>query len=326
MAETGDSKVATVSAQPVDRNGPSVPLDDVMIAMDVVDTLRHDDRIVARELDREGKREELIERLREIYRGQGIEVPDRILAEGVKALEEDRFVYKPPPDTLKTRLAKIYVSRDRWGRAAAGILVAVFAVWLVYYLGVQRPNERAAQERTIALTQTLPREFTELSSAVASEAREDGVAARAEALATTGRNAAGTGDLAAARSARDQLANLLATVRSEYEIRIVSRSGEMTGLWRVPRANPDANNYYLVVEAIGPDGTVIPQTLVNEETGDRETVATWAVRVSPDTFAAVQRDKGDDGIIQNAIVGGKARGRVTRDWSIPTLGGFLTRW
>lgn len=323
MREAGESG-ADETADTGD--GRTVPLDDVMIAMDVVDTLRHDDRIVARELNREGKRAELIERLREIYRGQGIEVPDRILEEGVQALEEDRFVYKPPPNTFKTRLAKIYVTRDRWGRAVAGILVALVAVWLVYYLGVQRPGQRAAEERTIALNQTLPREFDELNAAIVSEATEESVAARAESLVTTGRNAIRAENLAAARSARDGLARMLAVLRSEFEIRIVSRSGEMTGLWRVPRANPNANNYYLVVEAIGPDGAVIPQTLLNEETGHSETVPTWAVRVSPEVFQSVQADKQDDGIIQNAAVGRKARGRLTREWSIPTLGGFLTRW
>ena len=41
------------------------PLDDVMLAMDVVDTLRHDQLIVERELNEEERRAKLIERLRE---------------------------------------------------------------------------------------------------------------------------------------------------------------------------------------------------------------------------------------------------------------------
>ena len=45
------------------------PLDDVMIAMDVVDTLRHDRRILERELNDETRRAELIERLREPLQG-----------------------------------------------------------------------------------------------------------------------------------------------------------------------------------------------------------------------------------------------------------------
>ena len=66
------------------------PLDDVMLAMDVVDTLRHEQNLVARELGATSREAELIERLRKIYRDQGIEVPDHILKEGVKAFAEKR--------------------------------------------------------------------------------------------------------------------------------------------------------------------------------------------------------------------------------------------
>jgi hypothetical protein len=57
-------------------------LDDVMIAMDVVDMLRHREDLVRRELDNDGRERELIARLRQIYHDQGIEVPDHVLAEG----------------------------------------------------------------------------------------------------------------------------------------------------------------------------------------------------------------------------------------------------
>jgi hypothetical protein len=91
-------------------------LDEVMLAMDVVDTLRRRERLVKRELDAEGREEDLKERLRKIYHAQGIEVPDHILEEGVAALKEDRFVYKPPLEGLGIKLARLYVARGRWGK------------------------------------------------------------------------------------------------------------------------------------------------------------------------------------------------------------------
>ncbi|MGB5297749.1 MAG: DUF6384 family protein, partial [Thiogranum sp.] len=72
---------------------PKQPLDDVMLAMDVVDTLRRRRRLVERELDAEGREQDLKQRLRKIYTAQGIEVPDHVLEEGVAALKEERFVY-----------------------------------------------------------------------------------------------------------------------------------------------------------------------------------------------------------------------------------------
>jgi len=98
----------------------SPPLDEVMLAMDVVDTLRRRQRLVQRELDAEGREQDLRQRLRKIYAAQGIEVPDHVLDEGVAALKEERFVYKPPAQSLGTRLARVYVSRGRWGKWVAG--------------------------------------------------------------------------------------------------------------------------------------------------------------------------------------------------------------
>src|SRR5690349_6771423 len=97
---------------------PSPPktLDDVMMAMDVVDTLRHRDDLVRRELNEDGREGDLIARLRQIYRDQGIEVPDQVLAEGVKALKESRFVYTPPPAGWKRSLLTLWVGRRRYGR------------------------------------------------------------------------------------------------------------------------------------------------------------------------------------------------------------------
>src|SRR5689334_6081107 len=91
-------------------------LDDVMIAMDVVDTLRHRETLVSKELNDEGRESELIERLRQIYHDQGIEVSDRVLADGVKALKESRFVYIPPRASWKRTLLEWWVKRDTYGR------------------------------------------------------------------------------------------------------------------------------------------------------------------------------------------------------------------
>ena len=102
-------------------------LDDVMMAMDVVDTLRHERMLVVRDVNAVTRRESLVDRLRGIYQGQGIEVPDDILLDGVRALEEERFRYAPPKPGLGTRLAMLYIDRARWLPAvwmAGGVLAA----------------------------------------------------------------------------------------------------------------------------------------------------------------------------------------------------------
>src|SRR5918997_1445828 len=88
--------------EPAVAAGKPHTLDDVMMAMDVVDTLRHREDLVRRELSEENREAELIARLRKIYQDQGIDVPDSVLADRVKALEESRFVYTPPPPSSRS--------------------------------------------------------------------------------------------------------------------------------------------------------------------------------------------------------------------------------
>lgn len=303
------------------------PLDDVMIAMDVVDTLRHDRSLVERELNDEARRKDLIDRLRKIYSGQGIEVPDRILEEGVRALEENRFTYKPPdPNTLSTRLAKLYVTRGSWGRYVVGLAAGLAAFFLVNYLVFERPQHLKAEAEQHELTELIPARVQKLVDDIGSEASDGLVATRAEAIAKTGLNAASSGDLAAARKSEQQLKDTLEQLRAAYEIRIVNREGDVTGLWRIPKANPDTYNFYLVVEAIDANGKRVPQLITNEETGKRERVETWAVRVDRPVLVSVKADKDDDGIIQNNIAGRKLRGELDPQWSIEVQDGAITRW
>ena len=61
-------------------DSPRAPLEDVMLAMDVVDTLRHRQGLVERELSAGDRRTRLIEQLRDTYHSQGIEVTDGSVA------------------------------------------------------------------------------------------------------------------------------------------------------------------------------------------------------------------------------------------------------
>ena len=128
--------VATGGAPPSDKP----PLDEMMLAMDVVDTLRRRQRLVEREFDSEGREKDLKQRLRKIYAAQGIEVPDHVLEEGVAALREERFVYKSPAKSLATRLAHVYVTRARWGKWVLGGIAAMLLAWLAYYFMVVMPR------------------------------------------------------------------------------------------------------------------------------------------------------------------------------------------
>jgi len=312
-----DTAVASPVAPPVVEQQSS-KLDDIMLAMDVVDTLRHDQKITERELA-EGDREvDLIERLRDIYRKQGIDVPDEILRQGVKALREERFVYKPPRDSLSVKLARLYVTRGTWGKWALGALAALaIGAGVLSYQGYVARTE---------LTQTIPAAITRLSADINREATADAVRARVAALVTDGTIAARDGKAEAARAAVADLERLRDDVRMEYDVRIVSRPGESTGVWRRPRRNPNAMNYYLIVEAIGRDGRPLSRSITSEEDATTRVVTKWGVRVPESLYRQVEADKRDDGIVQNAILGRKLRGQLEPTWREALPGGAITSW
>ncbi len=305
---------------------PPAPLDDIMIAMDVVDTLRHDDLVAERELNEDERRKNLIERLREIYRSQGIEVPDRILEEGVKALEEDRFVYEPPKPGWTTWLARLYVTRLDWGSYVLGALGAVFALWIGWYVLYEVPRQRQVAAVRTELAATIPNRLRELEKEIGALTTQSAVLSGTASLVRRGLAAARAGNINEARTALRDVEDRLQRLQAAYKIQIVARQGEVSGIWRIPKVNREARNYYLIVEAVSDAGRSVPVSILNEETGKRATVAKWAQRVPRDVFESVRADKADDGIINATEVGEKRRGVLDPDWKIPVSGGAITKW
>lgn len=304
----------------------AAPLDDVMLAMDVVDTLRHQQDIVSRELDAEGRERQLVDKLREIYRQQGIEVPDHILKEGVAALDEARFVYTPPRAGLKVALARLYVGRRKWGRWGLAIILAL-VVGLGGYFLVWKPYQASVVEQgRLELTERLPAEMDALYQTIYEETKVQTAANDAAEIRDRGKTAAKEGDRAAAEDAVKRLTALRDLLRQEYTLRIVNREGVRSGFWTIPEANDAATNYYITVEAIAPNGQLLSLPITNEETGETETVSMWGLRVPESIYNSVLADKQDDGIIQRNVVGVKQFGFIDVDYTIPVLGGAVTRW
>ena len=408
----------------------AAPLNDVMLAMDVVDTLRHNRTIVERELNEEEREKALIVRLREIYASQGIDVPDSVLAEGVSALKEDRFTYRSPEPGLGRSLAKLYVNRGRWGKLLGSLVVLGAVVWAGYFAFVTWPESRRVQQAATAQVQSFDRATTQLdnqtqrlnrleqevaraeqdvpdelkgaAAALVASAEQDLVQAknqlagiqlptkpktydasldaplsrssealagigltldgvenrltgiqslasiskqlpskqqavlkvskdpradaRANAIMDAGKAALLSGDVTAASSAVDELDALLQQLNSSYELRVLNREGQQSGVFRVPPNNARARNYYLIVEALDSRGRPVSVSVADEELGRTVAASIWGMRVSESVFNRVAADKRDDGIIQNNQFGQKLQGYLTPDYEIPTTGASITRW
>lgn len=304
----------------------AAPLDEVMLAMDVVDTLRHRQDLATRELAGVTREQQLIDKLRDIYHQQGIDVPDHILKEGVAALAESRFVYQPPRPGLKATLARLYVSRGRWSKPVLAVL-GVLLVIAIGFFGIYQPFQNAQAERArIELAEGLPVQMDALFQTIYEETKVQQAVLQAEELRTRGKNLAAEGDRAGALTALAGLTALRDQLRLDYVLQIVNRPGERSGFWSFPEINTAATNYYLVVEALDADGRKLSLPIRNEEDGTTETVNQWGVRVPESVYNAIVADKQDDGIIQNSELGHKSAGFLEVEYNMPVLGGAVTRW
>lgn len=290
------------------------PLDEVMLAMDVVDTLRHHEKLVARELDSDTRDEELKEKLRRIYRTQGIEVPDHVLEEGVQALREDRFSYRAPKKSFGNRLAQIYVTRDRWGKWFIGMVAVCLLALVAYQFMVAGPRS------------AMPDKIRSSYQAAWHDAKSEkarNVVKRINAQAETAVQNGNQKEMEKALASFNQLKRLL---DQEYTLRIVARPGEPSGVWRIPDLNTNARNYYLIVEPVAAGGKILQVPVMSEETGKQTMVSKWGIRVEEDVFQRIAADKKDDGIIQNNTLGEKKKGYLDPSYVIPSSGGAITSW
>jgi len=396
--------------------------DEVLVAMDVVDTLRHEQNLVESELSGDARRNALVEKLRGIYRAQGLDVPDDVLQKGVAALEERRFVHEPLKPGLNRTLATIYVRRGKYalrGAVAAVAIVAAVAVpKTIYHYTVTVPAEKAASELNVLLTEKLPRELEDAAkaallagkdlpnvdaqrssverlkldgqaalsakdadkarkaiaaingirkdfetTALARQkeietkelARQREIEAKANAERLTAESAsliadaraaakspsaasavetlsvdlervAKAGDLGAYNTAKAKLVNLTDEIKLPLTVKIVDRPGEKSGVWRMRNNDQRTKTFYIVVEAIRPDGKAVPRQIHNVETGKTESVTTWAIQVPEETYNKVGKDKTSDGIINDRDVGTKPAGTLDIGWSVKTDGKTITKW
>jgi hypothetical protein len=314
---------ATTSARPTEA--PPQKLDDLMLAMDVVDTLRHQEALIEKELAQDDRDEALKARLRRIYEGQGLVVSDRILDDGIRALREARFAYAPPQPGFGLVLAKLWVRRRVFGPllAVAIVVVAGVIAWQAWRAG---EAARIAEEIRIEISETLPSALAAAGEGTLAAASDPDAIARAEALIADGEAAARAGDADGMRDAIAALDNLRAALVRTYRLRIVSRPGEDTGVFRIPDINEAARNYYIIVEPVTESGEVLSLPVVNEEDGQTYTVSKWGVRVPLATYEAVREDKSDDGIVQDNILGEKPKGTLKVTWYKPVESGAITEW
>jgi len=310
-----DEPIPKEAALKLARKFETRRLDDVMLAMDVVDTLRNDAVLLERDLNASEREQQLVDRLKVIYKNQGIDVPERILREGVTALDEERFAYMPHKGGF---ISKIYISRGRWGKPVLVALAMIgFAVVAEYAL-IEAPKKREAKR----IERVLGADVSDMLKL----AQPPEIQSRIRSLQAEGQLALKTNNVSEAKSIAQALDNLNTDLNQNYIVRIVSRPGESSGVFRIPNDAPDARNYYLIVEGIDASGKPVTVLINSEEDQQSKRAKIWGVRVPFSVYQSVSADKRDDQIIQNAVIGVKKRGFLKPDYKIETDGSRILDW
>lgn len=129
-----------------------------------------------------------------------------------------------------------------------------------------------------------------------------------------------------AGEALGEVERMVQTLGASYTYRVVNRPRVRSGVWRYNHDSPNARNYYLIVEAQDDSGAAVSLPIRSEEDGETREVTVFGVRVPEEAFNRVAADKKDNGVIENDVIGKKARGRIYPDYDIADAGGYITRW
>lgn len=220
-----------------------------------------------------------------------------------------------------------FFGRNRYRSWFVSILAVVTIVLVGRLVPTEQPDRMAVQQSKVDVS-TIIRQRVETSlAAISKEARSSNAVPQATAIAQSGLAAVSSGDFAKARKNAAELELMLATLRQIYDVLVVSRPGTPFGVLRIHNANNRTRNYYLVVEAIGPNGKAIPLPVTSEEDRTTETVSQWGVRVSKSLYDRIARDKKRDGKVDEARIGVKQRGYLDLRWTSQLVkGGRIHNW
>lgn len=214
---TGNEKPMENTAKPA--------FDDLMLAMDAVDTIRFESSVLESELSGDDRRDALKVRLREYYAGQGIEVSDEVLATAVADMDKNRFVHEPIQPGLAKVLATAYVRRKAYAkRVVAFAAIAGITAGGAYAFNrefVDKPRERAAVERQLALSTKLPLALAEAHGralAAAKEYGDEAAAAVADNQKAAVEKLIAAGDAEGAESGVSKLSALAAGIREKIVV------------------------------------------------------------------------------------------------------------
>ena len=142
-------------------------------------------------------------------------------------------------------------------------------------------------------------------------AGDDGARARLDQVMAVAEAAGPRKDVSRMRSAQRELDEVITRLDEEYEVQVVDRPGQQSGVDRY--FGGKLSGYYLIVEARTADGRTLRRRIVNHETKSRDEVTTWGEEVDETVWNRLVADKRADGVVDDALFAKKRRGTLAED-------------
>jgi hypothetical protein len=286
-------------------------LHEMLRILDVASSLRRERERAAAELDHTEARVGLRERLRAAAAAAGDPVTDAEIDAAIAHYDAGRHRFVAPPRGWRLLLAHLWVRRLQVALVLAVVVVGL-GLGRALWWGPDAPwsGPRRAAARAEAVAERLERA---VAAAEAVATTEDARAAvqglRAEADALAARDPAEPAAVGALVERAEQLRQEL---EEEFELRIVSRPGERSGIdaYYEDESGRRVSGHYLIVEAVAPDGRLLDRPIRDAEQGDTRLVRRWAEQVPQAVYERIARDKQADGIVDEAVFAQKRRGAL----------------
>lgn len=190
---------------------------------------------------------------------------------------------------------------------------------------VQQAN-LASAGKVITTVHAYPEAIKRWESLAVPTAFGQHAAARLKAEKNAARKALNAGTLPEATASMDRFRDLKNLVAMPVTMKIVSRAGARSGVWRHPNGHASARTYYLIVDAVGPAKHPVKLPIESVETGKTAWVSTFGLQVPSKVYAQYRDEKKKTGAIANTKIGTKPANQLDLEFSIPTANGYITEW
>lgn len=312
-------------------------IDSLLKVMDAASELRRQREAAHKQLDVQSAREQIREKIKAATDITGEELDDGEIESAISHYFNGLYRFQKPKKGLQYRLAKIYVRRKEISSILTPLLLTLFLLAAGYYgyQGISGRIHQAKVQKVKDLIDEVPERANAFVNLITDVSLRDDATLRSKELYQEIKSLSAAGKIQEAKKALADLERLHTQLLQSYDIRVVSRYGELSGIDRyiTDESGKRASGYYVILEARDKNDKIISLPIRNSETGETEVVTKWGERVSLSVFNVIKADKADNGIVDNNLFAKKKIGLLEREVVFHALenraqeiGGKITRW